>query len=128
VELVIGRAVMWYRGSRVAEETLLGRSVGAAFNSTATPAGRKLTAHAMESLARHGYKSLDKVDDVIANTTMRAEQADGALVYIQQVGKGSKATFNVVVEGSEGITTGFANLSRKALEQLGENYRWVTTF
>jgi hypothetical protein len=105
--------------------TLIGRSAGAAFNVSATPAGRRLTAHSLESLERHGFKSLDKVDDIIDKATLQLTQADGAKVFIQQVGRGGRATFNLIIDGSEGIVTGMLNLSKQELRAFALKYGWT---
>ncbi len=91
----------------------------------ATASGRKLTKHSLESLQRHGFDSLDQVDNIIDNATRVAEQADGATVHIQRVGRGRKTTYNVVVSGDEGIVTGMKNLNRRDLDALASNYGWV---
>jgi RHS repeat-associated protein len=49
------------------------------------------------------------------------EQTDGALVYIRKVGRNS---YNVIVEGSEGVITAFKGLSRHELRNLATNYGW----
>jgi filamentous hemagglutinin len=87
-----------------------------------TPAGRPLTAHAQESLRRHGFQEpFGQVDDIIDHATHTTSQADGATVYIQRTGTRSRK-YNIVIEGDEGIVTGMRNLSKHELENLGRNH------
>jgi hypothetical protein len=87
-----------------------------------TPRGRKLTEHACESLARHGFAApYSQVDDIMDNPTRVTKQADGATVYIQKAGKKGRR-YNIVIEGDEGIVTGLRDLSKHELDNLGRNY------
>lgn len=89
---------------------------------SATPRGRKLTAHAQESLPRHGFSApFGQIDDIIEHATRVAKQADGAMVYIQKAGPRGKR-YNIVVEGDEGIVTAIRGLTRSELDQLGRHY------
>jgi filamentous hemagglutinin len=87
-----------------------------------TPAGRRLTEHARESLRRHGFKEpFGQVDDIMDHPTRTTTQADGATVYIQRAGpRGRK--YNIVIEGDEGVVTGMRDLSKHELDNLGRRY------
>ena len=112
-------------GAPVAKvRSLVGPSAGAAGNSTTTPAGRFLTEHAIESLERHGFRRLSEVDEIIETATYQVRQADGAEVFLRKVGRGRRATFDLVVEGTEGIVTGMQGLTRRALRSIGRNNGW----
>jgi filamentous hemagglutinin len=87
-----------------------------------TPKGRKLTEHALESLIRHGFsKPFDVIDDIIDNATRVTIQADGATVYIQRAGRRG-GSYNIVIEGEDGLVTGMLNPTRHELNNLGRNY------
>jgi filamentous hemagglutinin len=87
-----------------------------------TPKGRKLTAHAQESLKRHGFdEPFNQVDEVIDNATRVSTQADGGQVHIRRVGQRGRK-YDIVIEGDEGIVTGLRNLSKHELDNLGKNY------
>lgn len=89
---------------------------------TSTPRGRRLTAHARESLLRHGFSEpFDLVDEIVENYTYRTTQEDGATVYIQR-SRGRRRLYNIVIVGDEGIVTGMRNLSRQELDNLGRRY------
>ncbi|MDP4572233.1 hemagglutinin repeat-containing protein [Pseudomonas sp. LPH60] len=97
---------------------------GVMANSSSTPEGRVLTGHSVESLRRHGFKDLKQVDDVINNATHKVNQRDGAVVFVQKVGVGSKAKYNLVVEGEEGIVTGMRNFDRFDVQKMARNQGW----
>ncbi|WP_225594830.1 hemagglutinin repeat-containing protein [Pseudomonas sp. PDM22] len=99
-------------------------SPGAMISETSTPSGRTLTDHAVESLTRHGFKDLQQVDDVINNSTHTITQLDGATVYVQKNGSGSKARYNIVVEGEGGIVTGMRNFKKFEVEKMARNQGW----
>lgn len=102
----------------------MGRSVGSAFNKSATPSGRPLSNHAFESLERHGFKSLQQVDDIISNATHRISQSDGATAFVQKMGRGGKTRFNIVVEGERGIVTGMRNFTKQEVRNMARNQGW----
>jgi hypothetical protein len=56
-----------------------------------------------------------------AKTGKMMTQADGAKVFVKDIGNGKS---NVVVEGSRGIITVFKNLDARALANLAQNYGW----
>jgi filamentous hemagglutinin len=88
----------------------------------ATPRGRDLSTHAnIDSLRRHGFRDLSEVDDVIDNPTRVAPQKDGAIVYIQRVGRRRKR-YHIVIVGDIGIVTGMRNLEPRELRRLGKKY------
>ncbi len=95
-----------------------------AHNTCFTPAGRAITEHAEESLRRHGFKSLGQVDDIIEGARYTVGQENGATVFIQQIGRGGKASYNLVVEGAKGVVTGMRGLSKEAVRALGRNNGW----
>ena len=113
-----------FRGGKKAPNGGMGRSVGAAVNRSMTPSGRRLTEHAFESLERHGFNSLDQVDNIIDGATHRIDQLDGALVHVQRVGRGRKTRYSFIVEGEEGIVTGMLNLTRQEVRNLATNNGW----
>ena len=87
-----------------------------------TPKGRIITQHAQESLLRHGFREpFELVDDIVENYTRKTVQDDGATVYIQRV-SGRKRSYNMVIEGEEGIVTGMRNLSPDELRSRGRIY------
>jgi hypothetical protein len=89
-----------------------------------TPGGRPLTNHAaQESLSRHGFHDLSRVDDIIDNPSYTRTQADGAEVYIQR-NPGRQRTYDIVIAGDEGIVTGIRGLSPAELRRLEANYGW----
>ena len=49
------------------------------------------------------------------------QQADGAKVFIKEIGGGR---FNVIVEGKHGVVTALKNISQKSLERLTTRYGW----
>ncbi|MDP9535599.1 DUF637 domain-containing protein [Pseudomonas protegens] len=100
------------------------RGAGSNFNSSATPDGRVLTGHTFESLQRHGFKNLRQVDEVINNATHKINQSDGAVVFVQKVGVGAKARYNIVVSGEEGIVTGMRLFKKDAVEKMARNQGW----
>ena len=57
----------------------------------------------------------------MANASQRYTQADGAEVFVQEVG----GRFNVVVVGSRGVVTNLKTVSLKAVNRLASNYGWV---
>jgi RHS repeat-associated protein len=56
-----------------------------------------------------------------AKTGKMMTQADGAKVFVKDVGNGK---FNVVVEGDRGIITVLKSVDSKALANLAQNYGW----
>ncbi len=91
-------------------------------NCTVTPKGRCLSTHAaIDSLRRHGFRHLSEVDNVIDNATRITTQSDGAIVYIQRVGR-RRRTYNIVIVGDRGIVTGLREISPGELRRLGQNY------
>jgi Domain of unknown function (DUF4157) len=86
-----------------------------------TPAGRKLTEHALESLPRHGQMTPEKVDYTIDNASRDVKQEYGAKVYIKkETGRGRRYSIVIVIDDT--VVTGMQNLDRAELRQLGENY------
>ncbi|WP_374979210.1 hemagglutinin repeat-containing protein [Pseudomonas solani] len=100
------------------------RDLSSAFNSSATPGGRPLTIHAFESLSRHGFKDLRQVDNIIDNATHAITQRDGAIVFVQKTGVGSKARYNLVVEGEKGVVTGMRNFTKQEVKNMAHNQGW----
>ncbi len=100
------------------------KDLGSAFNSSATPGGKPLTSHAFESLSRHGFKDLQQVDSIINNATHKIMQRDGATVFVQKTGSGSKARYNLVVEGERGIVTGMRNFTKQEVKNMARNQGW----
>jgi filamentous hemagglutinin len=89
-----------------------------------TPQGRTLTEHARESLLRHGFREpFALIDYIIDNPTHFVIQADGSRVYIQRVSE-RKRSYNLVIEGEEGIVTGMRNKTPQELKNLARNYGW----
>lgn len=89
-----------------------------------TPKGRKLTEHAKESLLRHGFREpFDLIDYIIDNPTHVVIQADGSRVYIQRASE-KKRSYNLVIEGEEGIVTAMRNKIPQELKNLARNYGW----
>lgn len=43
-------------------------------------------------------------------------QRDGATVFVQKTGAGSKARYNLVVDGEKGIVTGMRNLKKQEVK------------
>ncbi len=84
-----------------------------------TPKGRRLTEHAIESTSRHGV-SLEMIDNIMDNPSRTTTQDDGARVYIQR-GEGRARSYNLVVEGDDGIVTAMKGLSPSELKRLGKN-------
>ncbi len=114
--------------NKVAKNTKLGgmgQSVGSALNKSATPSGRPLSNHAaFDSLERHGFTSLQQVDDIISNATHRISQADGATAFVQKIGRGSRARFNIIVEGEEGVVTGMLKFTKQEVRNMARNQGW----
>ena len=61
-------------------------------------------------------------EQVVASATRTYTQADGARVFVQQVG----SRFNVVVrnEVTGKIITNLKTISQRALDNLARNYGW----
>ncbi|SFD53728.1 polymorphic toxin-type HINT domain-containing protein [Pseudoalteromonas denitrificans] len=93
----------------------------------ATPSGIKLSGHAFESLKRHGFKNLNQVEGILKNATQKITQKDGATVFIQKIGKGGKARYNLIVQGEAGIVTGMRNFTKKELTNMGRNQGWESS-
>ncbi|NWB29037.1 hypothetical protein [Pseudomonas gingeri] len=100
------------------------RNLSSSFNSSATPDGKPLTDHAFESLIRHGFKNLQQVDDIVNNATHTITQLDGATVFVQKIGAGSKSRYNLVVEGENGIVTGMRNFTKQEVTRMAHNQGW----
>lgn len=45
-------------------------------------------------------------------------QRDGATVFVQKTGAGSKARYNLVVEGEKGIVTGMRNFTKQEVKNM----------
>jgi hypothetical protein len=74
---------------------------GLVHNCPASDSGREQTVHAAERAADPSRLDPAAQADVIANPTQTLSQADGAQVYVQQVGD----RYNVVVQGDRGVIT-----------------------
>ena len=59
--------------------------------------------------------------EVIANPTQTFTQADGAQVFVQQVGD----RYNVVVQGERGVISNLKTISQGSLNRLARNYGWI---
>jgi hypothetical protein len=80
--------------------------------------GPEQTAHGAERAADPSRLDPAAQADVIANPTQTLSQADGAQVYVQQVGD----RYNVVVQGERGVITNLKNISAKSFTRLARNY------
>ena len=83
--------------------------------------GPEQTAHGAERAADPSRLDPAAQADVIANPTQTLSQADGAQVYVQQVGD----RYNVVVQGERGVITNLKNISAKSFTRLARNYGWT---
>jgi RHS repeat-associated protein len=83
--------------------------------------GPEQTVHGAERAADPSRLDPAAQADVIANPTQTLSQADGAQVYVQQVGD----RYNVVVQGNRGVITNLKNLSQKSFNRLARNYGWT---
>lgn len=76
------------------------------------------TIHGAQRLAERGFTEAEYYATKATETIKT--QADGAKVYIKQIG----GKYNVIVEGSRGVVTALKNISNKAVERLGNRYGW----
>jgi hypothetical protein len=83
--------------------------------------GPEQTAHGAERAADPSRLDPAAQADMIANPTQTLSQADGAQVYVQQVGD----RYNVVVQGNRGVITNLKNISQKSFNRLARNYGWT---
>ena len=51
-------------------------------------------------------------------------QGDGATFFVQKAGAGSKARYNLVVDGEKGIVTGMRNFTRQEVKNMARNQGW----
>jgi RHS repeat-associated protein len=79
------------------------------------------TAHGAERAADPSRLSTTEQAEVMANYSRKMAQADGATVYIQDLGNGK---FNVVVSGQRGPITNLKEIDQRALDNLARNYGW----
>ena len=94
----------------------MGGGKGGNFGNTR---GAQATKHGSERLKERGFTNKDISST--KNTTNIKYQADGAKVYIKEVGDGK---FNIIVEGDRGIITALKHISQKSLDRLTKNYNW----
>jgi hypothetical protein len=62
-----------------------------------------------------------EISDLKLSPDMIKRQADGANVFIKNIGDGK---YNVIVEGENGVVTALKNISEKSLNKLAQNYGW----
>jgi RHS repeat-associated protein len=89
--------------------------------SDGTETGPEQTLHGADRAADPSRLSPAEQAEVIANPTETFTQADGAQVYVQQVGD----RYNVVVEGKRGVISNFKTIRQGSLNRLARNYDWT---
>ena len=98
---------------------------GSAYGKHNTPTSKGIvesnpaTQHGTQRLTERGFTPNDI--SLTKSTNIIKAQADGAKVYIKDIGGGR---FNVIVEGDRGIITALKNISQKSLDRLSKNYKW----
>ena len=95
---------------------------GASLSTEANDAGDVLqqTVHGASRAADTSRLSPAEQLNVIANPTQIFTQADGAQVFVQEVG----GKYNIVVQGNNGIVTNLKTISQSSLNRLASRYGW----
>jgi len=90
-------------------------------NCPTSDSGLEQTLHGAERSADPSRLDPAAQADVIANPSQTLSQADGAQVYVQQVGD----RYNAVVQGERGVITNLKSISAKSFTRLARNYGWT---
>lgn len=80
----------------------------------------RTTEHGVTRLLQRGFTP-SEISDLKLSPDMIKRQADGANVFIKNIGDGK---YNVIVEGENGVVTALKNISEKSLNKLAQNYGW----
>ena len=111
-------------GAFMVSSALVGGTGGAAAYYSGATSGSGLTTLGLRSghgafrLAARGFT---EADIVLTKSGNVLRQADGAKVFVKELGGGK---FNVIVEGEHGVVTALKNISQKSLDRLASRYGW----
>jgi len=79
----------------------------------------KTTKHGLKRLLERGFSS----DEIIALKMLPdivLKQKDGAIVFVKKINE----SYNIIVEGKDGVITSLKNITKKSFDRLVKNYCW----
>jgi hypothetical protein len=111
-------------GTFMVSSAAVGATGGAVAYFSGATSGSGLTTLGLRSghgAFRLAVRGFSEADVALTKTGNVLKQADGAKVFIKELGGGK---FNVIVEGEHGVVTAIKNISQKSLERLATRYGW----